>query len=95
MVKGVETEGGVEDPLAAEGNLCIYQGRTEEPEGTRSLRVTQILRPGAGSEGPAEAVPGAGTSGAAVSVHYRAPSSGTTEAAVLNGSWAVTAPKEP
>lgn len=76
--------GLAEEPAAAPGNLCLYQGGTEAPSGTTTLGVTVIAPPS--SLGNPE---GVGTSGAVAYVHYEGTS---PEIAEIDGSWAVTAP---
>jgi Collagen triple helix repeat (20 copies) len=82
IVNGVETESSAADPLAKEGNLCVYQGIVVEPEGTETFTVPTIEA----LSGAAE--PGASTAGAALHVYYEGPQ-GLAE---MQGSWAVTAP---
>jgi hypothetical protein len=83
IVNGVETEGSAADPLAQEGNLCVYQGIVVEPEGTETFTVP-IIEPLSG----AAPEPGASTAGAILHVDYEGPQ----ELAEMQGSWAVTAP---
>jgi hypothetical protein len=85
-VSKVLTEGSAENPLAAKGNLCLYQGRTEEPPGTTLLEAGQIEPPGSGNE----TALGAGVAGAVAMVRWEGPSQG--EPFGIQGSWAVTAP---
>jgi len=79
--------GSAEAPTAAEGSLCLYQGGTEEPEGTLALDVPRITLPGSSYNGTA----GAGTAGAVAFIHYEGPPA-EADSAKLLGSWAVTAP---
>jgi hypothetical protein len=78
--------GTVDEPLAAEGNLCVYQGATrlEEEEAGEEFKVSGIF--------PAsEEVTGAGgasTAGAILFIHYKG--FPETASAYLNGSWALT-----
>jgi hypothetical protein len=75
--KGEKVKGTLEDPQAAKGNLCLYQGETREPAVTTQLKIGTVIIPA--------------TSGALVYVQYRG-TEASTETAVLAGSWAVTAP---
>jgi hypothetical protein len=81
--KATECPGTVENPEAAEGFLCVYQGLTVTEEGSfHEYRVAQIQRPDA-SGGLNEA----GTSGAIISIYYEGEAVGHE----MRGSWAVTA----
>jgi len=90
---GTTCPGTVEEPKAAPGDFCIYQGPVEEePAKTEALSIpsVSIVPPGAKLN---EGSVGTGTSGAVAHFHYEGegegPSSGTV---VIQGSWAVTAP---
>jgi collagen triple helix repeat protein len=77
--------GTVEDPQADVGNLCLYQGGTNEAEEPgEEIKVTSITPPSTLNKAGA----GASTAGAIVLVHYKGPA----EEGQLAGSWAVTAP---
>jgi Collagen triple helix repeat (20 copies) len=92
-------QGTAEKPIAASGNLCVYQGATEQPTGASVVRVLSILPPVWPAGVPkAEVLPGTGTTGAtlhilAVEGSEGAPASGGE--VELQGSWAVTAPAAP
>src|ERR1700722_13834474 len=76
--------GNEEAPTAAKGNLCIYQGATEEPEKATSPVTVVVTSPPGSLGNPG----GAGTAGALAHIHYEGPP-GIVE---IEGSWAVTAP---
>jgi len=79
--------GSSEAPAAAKGNLCVYQGLTEEPEENVSqFQVQSIIHPGGSGRAHIE---GAGTAGAILQVVYEGPNEGASQ---LQGTWAVTAP---
>ena len=86
---GAICKGSAEAPTAPAGTLCVYEGGSALPSGTLTLNVG-IYPPGraANEEGSAT---GAGPSGALADVNYEGPE-GSTEAAEVQGSWAVTAP---
>jgi hypothetical protein len=88
---GTTCPGTVEKPAAEPGFLCIYEGAIEkEPAGTENLSfVGATVPPGRKNE---EIVFGTGTSGTVVHAVYEGPNAGTIS---IQGSWAVTAPKEP
>jgi hypothetical protein len=75
--------GTVESPRAAKGNLCLYQGFTENPTETPNFSVTYFRRPGSSAFG-------AGTTGSIAYAAYEGPSS--PEPTQMSGTWAVTAP---
>jgi Collagen triple helix repeat (20 copies) len=83
-VKGVLTEGSAEQPLAAEGVLCIYQGITIKGPATEELTITSVNSPGGGVGFMA------GTTGGIATVKYEGPALGKGSAE-MRGSWAVTA----
>ncbi len=78
-----ECPGTVEDPRAAKGALCLYQGATENPTETPSFYVSYFRRPGSRQFG-------AGTTGAIAYAAYEGPAS--EEPTQMSGAWAVTAP---
>ena len=80
-----ECPGSAEDPKAAEGELCIYEGAIVEGEGTTELRVSVIAPPT--SLGNPE---GAGTTGAIAFVDFAG--ADEEETSKLQGDWAVSAP---
>jgi len=81
--------GGAKTPLAAKGNLCLYQGTTLIPGpdegGEEEFRVVKIVP----TSGPLTNDSGASTAGASVIALY---TGAATEKALLQGTWAVTAP---
>jgi|HubBroStandDraft_6_1064221.scaffolds.fasta_scaffold135196_2 hypothetical protein len=82
--KGDE-KGNVENPLAANGYLCIYQGYTHtNAVAAPEYEVSLITRPG---EGPTEGTSSAGAAGAHFVVRYE----GEAATHEMQGSWAVTA----
>ena len=91
---GVKVPGTAEDPQAAEGFLCVYQGFTLNPEGfpgefgTFGVNISNPAH--LGTPGPS-----AGVAGATITVHYERPSStgpfGEPLEHQLSGTWAVTA----
>jgi hypothetical protein len=89
---GEKVKGTVENPQAAKGNLCLYEGGFQVPAGerTRELGVTAIIRPEGEMVGDGGVKSGAGTAGAVATIHYA--EGAETEAAALQGTWAVTAP---
>ena len=82
---GVEEKGTAENPVAAKGNLCIYEGGVENTEPT-NFNVVSKFRPGSLF---GEAAEGAGTSGAILGIYYAE----TAENVAFAGSWAVTEPE--
>ncbi len=81
---GVKVPGTAEDPQAAEGFLCVYQGYTDNVGGgTFVLTISDPSQP----HGNYNEL-NAGVAGAAAQVYY----SGPAELHQLSGTWAVTAP---
>ncbi len=80
-----ECPGTVEEPTAAAGVLCLYQGAAHEPAGTENLAVVTI-RPPSSRGGEFNA----GKTGAVAVIKYEGASTAQVEF-VLQGSWAVTA----
>jgi hypothetical protein len=77
-----ECTGTAEAPTAAEGVLCVYEGKIFEPAETEELRVAKFETPEGGG--------GAGTTGTVALIRYEGPALGEGFAS-LQGSWAVTA----
>jgi hypothetical protein len=92
---GKKVKGTAEDPQAAKGNLCVYQGlfklpAEETPGEIDEIKVETIGTQGSAPGNTATPVEGAGTAGAVLAVGFTGPNS--SEAAFIWGSWAVTAP---
>jgi hypothetical protein len=88
---GTTCPGSVEEPKAAPGNFCFYEGPVEEePAETAKLSISSesIVPPGV----EVNEATGTGISGAVVHFHYEGPNAGTV---TIQGTWAVTAPKMP
>lgn len=75
--------GNVEAPTAQKGNLCVYQGRTENPTESTKFTVSSFRRSGSPEYG-------AGTTGAVLYVSYQGEAS--SEPTRMSGTWAATAP---
>jgi len=91
--------GSAEAPTAANGNLCVYEGGTRLPEeGSFPYAIPPICAPSkvyincSEGKGKGPGANGAGTSGAVMEVQYYGPEEETGTGAVMDGSWAVTAP---
>lgn len=76
--------GSVEEPLADEGYLCVYQGHTY----VEGAPATEFLLTGINApDQPPTSEPSAGVSGAVITIHYE----GEAVEHEMQGSWAVTA----
>ena len=80
--------GGVEEPKAAKGYLCVYQGLTKQPKESE-FKMTGILHP-FGYPHLGIEFEGAGTAGAVLLVQYET-SEETSHPVYMWGTWAVTA----
>ena len=80
--EGKKVAGTLEDPVAAPGNLCVYEGQLAD---AAFDRIARLVFEG----GVTEEFPGAGKSGAliVISMTHEPEPKGT-------GTWAVTAPEE-
>jgi hypothetical protein len=84
IVKGVE--GSAEEPVAASGSLCMYEGVVEAPEAGRDPfgENAGIVRPG---KSGGSVVQGVGVAGALAGIEY--PGGAEAKSALVWGSWAV------
>ncbi len=83
---GVKVKGSVENPQAAKGWLCMYQGLTEAEA---KVEVARVRTAGYHGSEPGSTEERIGTAGAIATVVYKGANEGPAE---ISGSWAVTAP---
>ena len=84
--------GKVEEPTAAEGYLCVYQGKTTvEPNGSKVEYLVDGMRGPGSTPTPDDGEGEAGTSGAVLLIKFVDLEAGEKATHEMLGSWAVTA----